>query len=180
LPCRIHASPVTAVRCWFLSPYGLFGLSNPRVIRESSSLMISQSLGAVWAVESMCHPWQQFVDDFWVPTTVSAVESMCHPWQQFVVDFWVPTTVWAVESLCHQWQHFVDDFSVRRCCLGFMWSLSVLIWLFSLWIDWLSSSAMFSKENEDFLESLPLNVRVQTLMQVQKKRKEKEKEKEQN
>ena len=36
---------------------------------------------------------------------------------------------------------------------------------------------MFSEENEDFLESLPLNVRVQTLMQVQKKRKEKEKEK---
>jgi hypothetical protein len=28
---------------------------------------------------------------------------------------------------------------------------------------------MFSKENKDFLESLPLNVRVQTLMQVQKK-----------
>jgi hypothetical protein len=25
---------------------------------------------------------------------------------------------------------------------------------------------MFSKENKDFLESLPLNVRVQTLMQV--------------
>ena len=65
--------------------------------------------------------------------------------------------------------------------VGFMWSLSVLTWLFSLfslWIDWLSSSAMFCKENEDFLESLPLNVRVQTLMQVQKKRKEKEKEKE--
>jgi hypothetical protein len=34
---------------------------------------------------------------------------------------------------------------------------------------------MFSEENEDFLESLPLNVRVQTLMQVNKKRKEKEK-----
>jgi hypothetical protein len=33
---------------------------------------------------------------------------------------------------------------------------------------------MFSEENEDFLESLPLNVRVQPLMQVQKKRKEKE------
>jgi len=42
----------------------------------------------------------------------------------------------------------------------------------------LSSSAMFSEENKDFLESLPLNVRVQTLMQVQKKRKENEKEKE--
>jgi hypothetical protein len=32
---------------------------------------------------------------------------------------------------------------------------------------------MFSKENEDFLESLPLNIRVQTFMQVQKKRKRK-------
>ena len=62
--------------------------------------------------------------------------------------------------------------------VGFIWSLSVLTRLFSLWIDWLSSPAMFSKENEDFLKSLPLNVRVQTLMQVQKKRREKEKEKE--
>jgi len=65
----------------------------------------------------------------------------------------------------------------------FMWSLSVLtrlFSLFSLWIDWLSSSAMFSKENKDFLESLPLNVRVQTLMQVQKKRKEKEQKKKRN
>jgi hypothetical protein len=34
---------------------------------------------------------------------------------------------------------------------------------------------MFSKENKDFLKSLPLNVRVQNLMQVQKKRKENEK-----
>jgi hypothetical protein len=34
---------------------------------------------------------------------------------------------------------------------------------------------MFYEENEDFLESLPLNVRVQTLMQVQKKRKRKRK-----
>jgi len=60
--------------------------------------------------------------------------------------------------------------------VGFMWSLSVLtrlFSLFSLWIDWLSSSAMFSKENKDFLESLPLNVHVQTLMQVQKKKLEK-------
>jgi hypothetical protein len=34
---------------------------------------------------------------------------------------------------------------------------------------------MFSEKNKDFLESLPLNVRVQTLMQVQKKRKRKRK-----
>jgi len=41
---------------------------------------------------------------------------------------------------------------------------------------------MFFKNDEDFLESLPLNVRVQTLIQVQKERKKKknkeEKEKE--
>jgi len=28
---------------------GAFGLSNPRVTRDSSSLMISKSLGDVWA-----------------------------------------------------------------------------------------------------------------------------------
>jgi hypothetical protein len=32
---------------------------------------------------------------------------------------------------------------------------------------------MFFENNEDFLESLPLNVRVQTFMQVQKGKKEK-------
>jgi hypothetical protein len=35
---------------------GMFGLSNPRVTRDSSSLMISESLGAVWAVELTRHP----------------------------------------------------------------------------------------------------------------------------
>jgi CRISPR/Cas system-associated protein Csx1 len=34
---------------------------------------------------------------------------------------------------------------------------------------------MFSKKNEDFQESLPLNVRFQTLMQMQKKKKKKKK-----
>jgi len=53
--------------------------------------------------------------------------------------------------------------------VGFMWSLSVLTWLFSLfslWSDWLSSSAKFSENNEDTLQSLPLNVCDQTLMHV--------------
>ena len=48
----------------------------------------------------------------------------------------------------------------------FMWSLSVLTQLFSLWSDWLSSSAIFSENDEDTLQSLPLNVRDQTLMHV--------------
>jgi len=34
----------------------LFGLSNPRGTRDSSSLMISESLWGVWAVESRRHP----------------------------------------------------------------------------------------------------------------------------
>jgi len=57
--------------------------------------------------------------------------------------------------------------------VGFMWSLSVLKWLLSLWIDWVSSSAMFSKEDEDFLESLPSNLHDQTFMQVQKEKRKK-------
>jgi hypothetical protein len=34
----------------------LFGLSNPCVARDSSSLLISQVVGAVWAGEIVCHP----------------------------------------------------------------------------------------------------------------------------
>jgi len=50
--------------------------------------------------------------------------------------------------------------------IGFMWSLSVLTLLFSLWSDRLSSSAIFSENDEDTLQSLPLNVRDQTLIHV--------------
>jgi len=53
--------------------------------------------------------------------------------------------------------------------VGFMWSLSVLtrlFSLFSLWSNWLSYSAIFSENHEDTLQSLPLNIRDQTLMHV--------------
>ena len=43
---------------------GVFGLSNPMVTPDSSSLMFYEFLGAVWAVESMGHPCDEFVDDF--------------------------------------------------------------------------------------------------------------------
>jgi hypothetical protein len=36
--------------------HGPVWLSNPCVTRDSSSLMISQSLGAVWAYESVLYP----------------------------------------------------------------------------------------------------------------------------
>jgi len=35
---------------------GLFGLSNPCVARDSSSFIITESIGAVSAVESISHP----------------------------------------------------------------------------------------------------------------------------
>ena len=50
--------------------------------------------------------------------------------------------------------------------VGFMLSLSVLTQLFSLWSDWLSSSAIFFENDEDTLQNLPLNIRDQTLMHV--------------
>jgi hypothetical protein len=34
----------------------VFGLSNPCVTHDSNSLIISETLGAVWAVESVRHP----------------------------------------------------------------------------------------------------------------------------
>jgi len=46
--CRMLASPVTAVS-------DSLGLSNPRVTSDSSSLIISESLEGVWAVESTRH-----------------------------------------------------------------------------------------------------------------------------
>ena len=70
--------------------------------------------------------------------------------------------------------------------MGFMWSLSVLtrlFSLFSLWSDWLSSSAIFFENDKDTLQSLPLNVHDQTLMHVweeKKRKKRKEKKKKQN
>jgi hypothetical protein len=53
--------------------------------------------------------------------------------------------------------------------VGFMWSLSVLtrlFLLFTLWSNWLPSSSIFSENDEDTLQSLPLNIRDQTLMRV--------------
>jgi hypothetical protein len=41
---------------------GAVWASNPWVSRYSTSLIISESLGAVWAVESMGLPLQNFVD----------------------------------------------------------------------------------------------------------------------
>jgi hypothetical protein len=41
----------------------LFRLTNPCITHDTCSLLISVSLEAVWAVESLRHPLQHFVDD---------------------------------------------------------------------------------------------------------------------
>jgi len=43
---------------------GAVWLWNPSLTRNSISLMIYESLEAVWAIESMRHQSQQFVYDF--------------------------------------------------------------------------------------------------------------------
>jgi len=43
---------------------GLLGLANSSVTHDSNSLVISECLGALPAVESMRQPRQQFVDYF--------------------------------------------------------------------------------------------------------------------
>ena len=42
---------------------GLFAMSNPCVSRDTSLLMIYESLRAVCAVESLPHPCHHFVED---------------------------------------------------------------------------------------------------------------------
>jgi len=54
-------------------------LSNTCITRDSSSLLIYESLGAVRAVAYFRHPGQQFTGDIQVPRAVWAVESLRHP-----------------------------------------------------------------------------------------------------
>jgi hypothetical protein len=49
--------------------------------------MIFESLGDVWAVESMRHPWEQFVDDFRVPRVVCSVNPCVTLGSSLVDDF---------------------------------------------------------------------------------------------
>ena len=113
LGCKIHASAARAVRWWFLTPYGLFGLSNPCVTRDSSSLMISKSL----RLFGLSNPWvtrdsssllfskslrlfglsnpcvTRDSSSLMISQSVGAVwagEFIRHPWQEFVGDIWVP------------------------------------------------------------------------------------------
>jgi hypothetical protein len=60
LGCRSNAAPVAALSLMMSESFGLFALSKPCVTRSEVSLVISESLWAVWAVESKRHPWHQF------------------------------------------------------------------------------------------------------------------------
>jgi len=58
--CRIHGSLLRVVSWMIFESQGLFALSNPCVTSDNNLLMISESVGVIWAVESMCRPWEQF------------------------------------------------------------------------------------------------------------------------
>jgi len=134
LRCWIQASLVAAVLLMISESLGLFGLSNPCVTPDSSSLMISESLGVVWAVETMRHRDSSFVDDFSIPRGclgcrihASPVTTICFMISESLV------AVCAVESKRHPWPQFVDDFWVPRGCLGCRIHLSPVTaarWLF--------------------------------------------------
>jgi hypothetical protein len=128
--------PWEEFRWWFLSPKGLFwlsnqcvirdnsslmiseslghfGLSNPCVTPDSSSLMISESLGALWAVESLRHPWHQFHWWFWV----TRVALRCWIQASPVAAVWVMISqflgLFALSKPCiTRGRSFVDDFWV--------------------------------------------------------------------
>jgi len=105
--------PSKQFRWWFLSPYGLIALSNPDVTHKSSfvdylwgqrgclrcwihvspmeavSLMISESLGAVCAIESMHHLWKKFRWWFMRPEGLLALSNPCVTCgSSFIDDFW--------------------------------------------------------------------------------------------
>jgi len=69
--------------------------------------MISDSLGAVCAVEFMRHPWQEFVDDIGVPRGCLGCRIPASPSSLMVSESL--RAVCTVESMCRPWQEFVDD-----------------------------------------------------------------------
>jgi hypothetical protein len=89
----------------------VFALSNPGVTHGSSLLMISESLGAVCAVQSMCHPEELFVDDVWVPRGCLRCRIHTSPVEVLLLMIFQSLgAVWAVQSMRHPWEQFVDDF----------------------------------------------------------------------
>jgi len=146
LRCRIHASSVAAVL-----------LKISQTAATLFSMIISESRGAVCAIESMRHPWQQFRWWFLSPHGLFSLSNPCvtrgssfvdYFWvgsdSVFVNDFWshrgslrcrihaspveavslmifVATGVFCVvESMRHPWKQFHWGFlSLQR--LGFHW-----------------------------------------------------------
>jgi DNA-directed RNA polymerase subunit N (RpoN/RPB10) len=81
--------------------------------------MISEFLGAVCAIESMCHPWKSFVDDFWVlrgclcrrifASHVEAVSLMISETTATHFSLMISEPTWAlcaVEFMRHPWKQF--------------------------------------------------------------------------
>jgi hypothetical protein len=111
--------------------------------------MISESIGGVCAVESMCHPWKQFRWGFLRAHGIFALSNPCVTCESsFVDDFWVHKgclrcrihmspveavslmisvaigVVCSVESMRHPWKHFRWWFLSRQWLSIRWWFLS--------------------------------------------------------
>jgi hypothetical protein len=111
--------------------------------------MISESIGGVCAVESMCHPWKQFHWGFLRAHGIFALSNPCVTCESsFVDDFWVHKgclrcrihmspveavslmiyvaigVVCSVESMRHSWKHFRWWFLSRQWLSIRWWFLS--------------------------------------------------------
>jgi hypothetical protein len=73
-----------------MSPLGLFALSNPCLTRETISLKIYESEGAVYVVESHDTRASSLLMIYVSLGAVCPVESLRHACQQFVDDLRVP------------------------------------------------------------------------------------------
>jgi hypothetical protein len=152
LRCRIHVSPVEAVslrisegtwdfcvvesmrhlwkqfRWWFLSPQGLFALSNPYVTCRSSFVddlcgyrgcllcRIHASLVEALSLMIFESTMTQYSVMIFEPTrAICAVESTSQPWKQFRWWFLSPQGVFALSNPCvTRGSSFVEDLWVPR------------------------------------------------------------------
>jgi hypothetical protein len=76
--------------------------------------MISESLGAVWAVESLRRPCYQFaISSLIISESLGAVSGVQSMRPRDISALMISESlgaVWAVESLCRPCYQFVDDF----------------------------------------------------------------------
>ena len=93
-----------------MSPYGLFGLSNPCVTHDSSSLVFYESL-RVFGLSNPCVTRYSSSLMFYESLGLFGLSKPCvtRESSSLVISEFL-WAVWTVESMRHPLQQFVDDF----------------------------------------------------------------------